>query len=116
MAICSHTASKSWQSQILCTSGGDGGTCVNDCQGLGVAEDSASPLSSDPLVGRPKEAPLLGYSKEDHDVWSGIIVAVWGLVGSGFWGTETRYGEGRGIVEARRRRYEQATGGDGERA
>jgi len=40
-------------------------TYVNDCQGLGVAEDSAAPLSDDPLVDHPKEAPLLGYSKEE---------------------------------------------------
>ena len=34
---------------------------AHDYQGLGVAEDSAAPLSGDPVVGKPKEAPLLGY-------------------------------------------------------
>ena len=51
-------------------------TYVNDCQGLGVAEDSAAPLSDDPLVDHPKEAPLLGYSKEG--IFQAGVLGVYG--------------------------------------
>ena len=54
---------------------------AHDCRGLSVAEDSATPLSGDHVVGNPKEAPLLGHTQKRFVEYSwGIGVKVGGMV------------------------------------